>query len=95
MIGLHWSPRARANFLEIFFFLENENPPSANKFALNISTRLNNLRQFPLMGRMVPEYEDPTLRELLWKSFRIVYQYRQENLIELVAIVPSRRKLTI
>lgn len=33
----------------------------------------------PEIGRMVPEFESPSLRELIHKPFRIVYRYDTES----------------
>jgi len=35
--------------------------------------KVRRLEQFPRMGRMVPEIQDEALRELIHRSYRIVY----------------------
>lgn|ERR1043166_1524209 len=34
------------------------------------------LRTFPERGRVVPEFADPEIREIIFKSYRIVYRIR-------------------
>jgi len=34
------------------------------------------LRTFPERGRVVPEFADPQIREIIFKSYRIVYRVR-------------------
>lgn len=35
------------------------------------------LRTFPDRGRIVPEFADPEIREIIFKSYRIVYRVRE------------------
>ena len=47
---------------------------------------------YPGMGRIVPEYENPDLRERLHGSYRIVYRLK-EDAIEIVTITHGARLL--
>jgi len=40
---------------------------------------VDRLRQFPASGRVVPERGDPTIREVLVGSYRIVYRLVNET----------------
>ena len=33
------------------------------------------MREFPESGRVVPERSDPSLREIIWRNYRIVYRH--------------------
>jgi plasmid stabilization system protein ParE len=44
------------------------------------------LAQFPHIGRMVPEFAQPSIRELILQNYRIVYRPRGEG-VELLTIV--------
>jgi plasmid stabilization system protein ParE len=48
--------------------------------------------EFPEMGRIVPEYKNPSLREKILGDYRIVYRLK-ENSIEIVIIVHGSRLL--
>ena len=37
-------------------------------------------RTFPHIGRIVPEYNDPQLREILFRNYRIVYKLSEPGL---------------
>jgi len=36
------------------------------------------LATYPERGRMVPEYRDPRVREIIFKTYRIVYRLRRD-----------------
>lgn len=42
------------------------------------------LAQFPQLGRVVPEKNDDTIREIIFRSYRIIYKVLAQN--ETVAI---------
>jgi toxin ParE1/3/4 len=51
------------------------------------------LLQFPRMGRVVPETQDESIRELLHQNYRIVYRINGER-IEILTIIHGSRDLT-
>ena len=50
------------------------------------------LQEFPKIGRMVPEFSDENIRELIYGWYRIIYQIRVDDCF-VVAIVHGRRDL--
>lgn len=55
-------------------------------------TRIERLRDHPDIGRMVPEFGQPLLRELIHPPFRIVYG-RDPRYVRIVRIWRSERQL--
>lgn len=47
-------------------------------------SRVDMLAQFPQLGRVVPEKNDDTIREIIFRSYRIIYKVLAQN--ETVAI---------
>lgn len=54
----------------------------------------SHLEQFPKLGRKVPEYNDPNLREILYKNYRIIYLIKQNHL-EIISIIHGSRLLNL
>jgi plasmid stabilization system protein ParE len=50
--------------------------------------------QFPLAGRIVPEFNDENIREWFAFSYRVFYRI-DENVVIVAAIVHGRRMLSI
>ena len=46
----------------------------ANKTANEIINKTEYLLMFPYMGRKIPEYNNINFRELIYKSYRILYK---------------------
>jgi toxin ParE1/3/4 len=45
------------------------------------------LRQHPEIGRIVPEYRDPKIREIIFRPYRIVYRVDHERKLAEIARV--------
>lgn len=50
------------------------NPEAALRFGLKLLEKPKLLAEFPELGRMVPEFQDPLIREIIHRSYRIVYR---------------------
>jgi len=53
---------------------------------------IDQLRTHPKLGRVVPEYEETTIRELIVGSYRLVYRLRRQR-IGVIAVVRGSREL--
>lgn len=53
---------------------------------------VDKLRQHPKLGRVVPEYENETIRELIVGNYRVVYRVRRQQ-VGIVAVVYGSRDL--
>jgi plasmid stabilization system protein ParE len=50
------------------------------------------LGQFPEIGRVVPEYNKPEIRELIYRNYRIVYRTKPD-FIEIITVFQGSRIL--
>lgn len=77
------APRAIQDLQEIVRYISIDNPERAESFGRELITKIRMLAAFPEMGRVVPEFNEPHIREIIHKSYRIVYRVRlQERRIE-------------
>lgn len=56
------------------WYAEQGVPDVGDRFVEKIFTRIEALRDYPEMGRIVPEFDQPFLRELIHPPFRMVYR---------------------
>jgi len=47
----------------------------------------------PRKGRKVPELNEDTVRELSLYSYRILYEIKSDNIIEVLAVIHKRQHL--
>ena len=74
------------------WYLEQDVPDVGDRFIAEIFEREESLRKHPDLGRVVPEFEQPFLRELIHPPFRIVYR-REMKQVRIVRVWRSERVL--
>ncbi|MCL2403620.1 MAG: type II toxin-antitoxin system RelE/ParE family toxin [Coriobacteriia bacterium] len=70
---------AAADLEDILDWYREELVPDVGiELVKRVRKRLTQLQTFPEIGREVPEFNDPTIRELIESPFRIVYRFDGE-----------------
>ena len=85
MATLIWTEPAVADLEEIGQFISKNNPPAAEKVGSKIIREAENVAAFPRLGRIVPEFGNPQIREIISQSYRVIYKFDEEG--DLVAIL--------
>ncbi len=76
------------------WYAEQGVPEVGDRFIEEIVSRIGVLRDHPEMGRIVPEFDQPFLRELIHPPFRIVYR-RDRKHVRIVRVWRSERLLEL
>lgn len=71
---LVWSPTAKFDLKDIAAFIAEDSTSAAERFVRSLFDAVERLADFPESGRIVPEFNDPVLREIIRKPCRIVYR---------------------
>lgn len=89
---LTWSPTARFDLREIFAYIAEDDSVAAGKFIRSLFRAVERLPYFPESGRIVPEFRDPRIREVIRRPFRIVYRINtSRELIEIARVWHAAR----
>ncbi|MFO7884950.1 MAG: type II toxin-antitoxin system RelE/ParE family toxin [Desulfobacteraceae bacterium] len=75
---------------KIHAFIAEDSKFYAKKVSQDIIAATETLNQFPEIGRMVPELEEPNIRELIVYSYRLVYEIKSKN-IDILTIIHGKR----
>ena len=79
------SPSARADLRDIVRYISFDAPDKALRFGQFLVYHTKVLARFPELGRIVPEFEDPFIREIIVRSYRVVYRLdHSKHLIEVI-----------
>ena len=90
---VRWTESALADLEEALAFIAADNGSAAQGLSKRIRMSVRGLRKYPERGRMVPEYQDPTLRELIVGPFRIIYSIRDSVCLHIIAALRAERSL--
>jgi toxin ParE1/3/4 len=89
-----WSPRAANGLEEICTYIARDSEHYACVFAQRIVDAVEDLVEFPEMGRVVPEYNSPSLRERIVGNYRIVYRLHSDA-VQVVVVTHGSRLLRL
>jgi plasmid stabilization system protein ParE len=73
------SPSAQSDLADIVRYIAHHNSDAAARLGFELITRAESLASFPEIGRVVPEFRRPNLREIICRSYRIIYRVRREE----------------
>ena len=68
------SPSARRDLRGIVRYISLDSPERAVRFGQFLISSTKRLADFPEMGRVVPEFDDPAIREIVVRSYRVIYR---------------------
>ena len=76
------------------YYLEQDVPQIGHDFVVAIIEHIETLSRHPDIGRVVPEFNDELIRELIHPPFRIVY-LRESKSVNIIRIWRSERLLKL
>lgn len=94
MVKIVWTDDAIQDLEEIFNYISKDSPISAKRLIERLLQKVEMLQDFPKLGRMVPEFEKESIRELIEGSYRIIYHLKTEIEIQITRIHHSARNLS-
>ena len=93
MVEIKWTQLALKDLEEIEGYIAQDSHAYAVITIEKIFSRISALAKHPLSGRIVPEFENKNLRELIEGNYRIVYFIINNKEISIARIHHSARLL--
>ena len=79
------APSAQMDLADIVRYIAPHNSDAAARLGFELITRAESLANFPEIGRSVPEFAQLDLREIICRSYRIIYRLnRKDQQIQIV-----------
>ena len=88
-----WSPQSLRDLDAIREYIAKDSERYADLTVARIFAAVERLLQFPHSGRIVPERDEPEIREIIAGRFRIVYRFRGDALIEVATVFRASKEL--
>lgn len=90
MTAIRWTEHAVADLEAIRDYVARDSAKYAALLVERLIASLDKVRQFPEIGRVVPEYQRPELREIILGSYRVVYRL-QGGQVEVLTVFHGAR----
>jgi len=92
-LKLIWTEPAVLDLEKIKEYVSRDSEYYALNLIENIFESVEKLKEFPNIGRVVPEYQDKKLREILYYNYRIIYKVK-DNQLAVLAIIHGAREIS-
>ncbi len=93
MAKIIWTELALDDLKAIWEFISRDSKHYAGKQIEKIIERTEQLEIFPASGRIVPEFNNELIRELIEGNYRIIYKIEAEDLVGIARVHHSARLL--
>ena len=91
MTQLWWSLQALRDLEGIREYIALDSSRYADLVVERIIAAVERLRAFPESGRVVPERDDPQIREVIVRPYRVVYRHRKGE-VEIATVFRASRQ---
>jgi toxin ParE1/3/4 len=75
-----WTRRSKYRLRQILERIAKDQPVNAVRFVGRLIDRGDSVEYQPYRGRIVPEYQDETIREVFEGDYRIIYKIWPERI---------------
>lgn len=87
---VEWSDFARDDLDDLVHYISRDSAFYAQTFGERVVLATRRLRDFPESGRMIPEADDNTLREIIVQDYRVMYRVEDKRVLILAVMHGSR-----
>jgi len=92
MVEVRWTPQAADDLDAIAEFIAQDSLHYASLFVMDVVQAAERLARLPRVGRVVPEINDPAIREIILGNYRIIYRLRTD-VAEILTVYHGARLL--
>jgi plasmid stabilization system protein ParE len=93
LITIDWKPQAWQDLEAIEEYYLKVAPQYGVVFVDEVLSATRQLERSPQLGRIVPEIGDSKIREIFYRSYRIIYFYEEDSeIVEILTIYHGARQ---
>lgn len=93
MVKINWTSQAKNDLISIAEFIGQNSRKYARIQIQRIRERVLQLKEHPTSGRVVPELENPRIRELILGNYRIIYCLVSDDRVDILTVHHSAQLL--
>ena len=87
-----WTQPAVEDLHELHAYIARDSELYASGFVERLILAVEALENYPKLGRIVPEGNDESVRELLYQHYRLIYRVTKDH-IQMLSVIQGARDL--
>ena len=80
MVKIIWTEFALEDLRSIHSYISQDSKYYADRFVEKLISRIDQLEEYPQSGRIVPEFQNDSIRELIDGNYRIIYKINPDSI---------------
>lgn len=93
MVKIVWTELSIQDLKEVFDYIVDDSIRYATITSNRIYNRVQPIADNPYMGRMVPEFNEKMIRELIEGNYRIIYRIKSDTQVDILRVYHVARLL--
>ena len=93
MVKIVWTELSILDLKELFDYIAEDSNRYATLTVNRLYNRVQPISENPYMGRIVPEFNEKPIREILDGHYRIIYKIKSKNQIDILRVYHGARLL--
>jgi plasmid stabilization system protein ParE len=93
MVSIAWTDISLEDLKEIFDFIAEDSTRYATITANKIYQTAQLIARNPYVGRIVPEFNEKLIREVIEGNYRIIYRIKNAEQVDILRVFHSARLL--
>jgi toxin ParE1/3/4 len=92
---VRWTQKSVTCLYSIHEYIAKDSKVYASRFINSLIKATDVLHTQPLIGRIVPEFENSAIREIIYRNYRIVYRVVNDTDAEILVVFHGMKELSI
>jgi len=92
---VRWTQKSVKSLYSIYEYIAKDSKVYASRFIASLIKATDVLHAQPLIGRIVPEFENSAIREIIYRNYRIVYRVVNDTDSEILVVFHGMKELSI
>lgn len=88
-----WTVQAQPDLAALHAFISQDSARYADVTVRQLIVAVDQIVMFPESGRAVPEFDDPAVREIVRRTYRVVYRLVGSEHVHILTIHHGARQL--
>ncbi len=93
MVKVVWTESSLSDLKDIFDYIADDSIRYASITVNRLYQRAQQTAVNPSMGRIVPEFNNKTIRELIEGNYRIIYRIKSKMQVDILRVIHTARLL--
>jgi len=91
---IKWTEKSVTSLYSIYEYIAKDSKVYASRFVTSLIKATGVLKSQPLIGRIVPEFDNNAVREIIYRNYRIVYRVTNDSDVDILVVFHGKKEFS-